>query len=181
MTEWLVNLIMHTTVGEILKRRIRRGSIHAVRAYIQLVGTTRMILLTVVGFAVAVALMVTGLFMSLVGLLELLQISPQVVAITQLSLGLVLAGGVGIYLFVMFKEKRWLEQSQSYAMMDAVLQPWPGILPPSLNEFLKTQIAAAITEEKIGGPVSPSRETALAESDSWSRAAQEAGELPRSI
>lgn len=137
MVSRIFNLAFGAVVGQFLKHRIRRGSIQAVKAYIQAVSYARLALLGLVGLIAATALMVTGLLLAILGLLELLPISEGAVAVTTLVLGLVLAIGIGAAFLWAFSQRRWLAWSKSYEMMDAVLSPWNGVLPPNPVDAFK--------------------------------------------
>ena len=137
MLDRLMNMALGAVIGQLLKQRIRNGSIQAVKGYIQLVKGVRMAAIALVAIGAAAAVIVAGIILTVVGLVGLLPVDPNTVAIIILCIGLVMTVGAGIGVYGFFNEKRWLEMSKAYDLMDAALAPWDGILPPNPMDVLK--------------------------------------------
>lgn len=121
---------------ELLQDRIREGSIKLVKGYITAVKGVRLAALGIFVLGVAAAVLVTGLVLMIVGLVQLLPVGATTMAVTVLVIGFLLALVAGVGLGLLFSEKRWLRASRSYELMDAVLAPWPGVLPPNPVEII---------------------------------------------
>lgn len=151
MVNRIMNMALGAVIGQLLKQRIRNGSIQAVKGYIQLVKAVRTVAIALVAIGAAAAVIVAGVLLTVVGLVGLLPVDPNTVAIIILCIGLVmtLVAGIGVYGF--FNEKRWLEMSKAYELMDAALAPWDGILPPNPMDVVKghTHVPPAPSAEDI--------------------------------
>lgn len=134
-----LNMAFGAVIGHFLKDKIRRGSIKAVKAYIQIVSFLRLGLLGIFGLGVAAAVLVSGIVLVVVGIIGLLPIEATSAAVSILVIGLLFSIGAGIGLIMLFSQKRWLEMSKSYELMDSVLAPWPGHLPPNPIAVVKGQ------------------------------------------
>ena len=138
----IMSMALSAVLGQVIEQRVRKGSIVAVKNYIQLVRIARMATLGLVGLSVAAAILVAGILLVVVGIVGLLPIEPNTVAIILLSIGglltLVAAAGFGFA----FSEKRWLEVSKAYELMDVALGPWDGMLPPNPLEVLRQNDSA---------------------------------------
>lgn len=145
----LLNMAFGAVLGQLLKQRIRSGSIQAVKGYIQLVKAMRTLVIGLVVAGGAAGVLIGGILLTVVGLVGLLPVDPNTVAIIVASIGgvLTLVAGIGFYTF--FNEKRWLEMSKAYDLMDAALAPWDGVLPPNPMDVVKGRAHV---------PVSPSAE-----------------------
>lgn len=133
----IMNMMFGAFVGRFLKEKIRRGSIQALKGYLQAIKVVRLGLLGLFGLGAVAAVLVSGIVLTIVGIVALLPISTTAMAITVLVIGLLFALGSGIGLMMGFSQKRWLEMSKSYELMDAVLAPWPGMLPPNPVDVVK--------------------------------------------
>lgn len=140
-----------TLVRQILKERIRRGSIEAVKAYITMVKSVRMAFLGLLALGMTASILVTGLVLAVVGLLGLLPLEARTVSWTLLVLGVLLAVLSGVGLGILFSQRRWLEVSKSYDLMDAALAPWPGLFPPNPMEIFKGTSSASREERHQEG------------------------------
>lgn len=129
--------IFRTIVEPFLAPRIKKGSIQAVKGYVTAVKFGRYALMGLFGLGAFSAILVVGLFMAIVGAIGLLPVEPETVALTTLIIGLVLFIGAGIGALMMFSQRRWLKMSKSYEMMDAVLSPWPSMIPPNPKDVVK--------------------------------------------
>lgn len=131
----MLNRLMRALLFDVYQkyffRKVRRGSIQAVKGYIQAVRFLRLGLMGILVLACLSALMVTGLLLAIIGTLGLFPISDQARAISILLIGVLLVIIPGIVFLMMFTERRWLEASKSYELMDAVLAPWPDTVPPN--------------------------------------------------
>ncbi len=161
MLERFMNTAFGALIGQMVKERIRRGSIQAVKGYIQGVNVARYALMGLFGIGAVSAILVTGLLLVIIGIVGLLPIEATSMAITLLVIGLVLALVSGIGLIIAFNQKRWLEMSKSYELMDAVLAPWPGVLPPNPMEVVKGHKPVSRDSGVYDPttPVMPSRDT----------------------
>lgn len=129
--------IFRTIVEPFLRPRIKRGSIQAVKGYVTAVKFGRYALMGLFGLGAFSAILVIGLFMAILGAVGLIAVEPETVAWTGLIMGLVLFLGALIGALVMFSQRRWLEMSKSYELMDSVLSPWPTMMPPNPKSVLK--------------------------------------------
>lgn len=137
MLNRIISYAVEAVLTQVLQQRIRDGSILAVKGYITAIKGLRMAFLGLFGLGVASAVLVVGVALALVGAMALLPIGPTGFAISLLAIGLILSLLAGIGLGLLFSQRRWLEVSRSYELMDAVLQPWPGLLPPNPVDILK--------------------------------------------
>ena len=139
MLNRILSMALSAVLGQVIEQRVRKGSIAAVKNYIQLVRLARMATLGLVGLSVAAAVLVAGILLVVVGIVGLLPIEPNTVAIILLSVGALLTLIAAIGFGFAFNEKRWLEVSKAYELMDVALGPWDGILPPNPLEILLQQ------------------------------------------
>lgn len=114
-----------------LAPRIKRGSITAVKGYVTGVKFARLAAMGLFGLGVCTALFVVGLFLAVFGFLGLMPITPEAVAWSALIVGVLLFTVSGIGALVAFRQRRWLEISKSYELMDAVISPWSSAMPPN--------------------------------------------------
>lgn len=133
----LFNLVFSAIIGHLIKQKIREGSIKIVRAYVAVVKNIRLAALGVFALSAAAAVLVSGLVLVIVGLVSFLPMDASRMPWVILSIGAVLALVSGIGLALVFSQKRWLQMSKSYELMEVVLGPWPGMLPPNPAEILK--------------------------------------------
>ena len=132
----ILTMALSAVLGQVIEQRVRKGSIVAVKNYIQLVRVARMATLGLVGLSIAASVLVAGILLVVVGIVGLLPIEPNTVAIILLSVGAVLTLIAAIGFGFAFNEKRWLEISKAYELMDVALGPWDGMLPPNPLEIL---------------------------------------------
>lgn len=118
-------------VRQVLRERIRRGSIQAVKVYITMVKNARMALLGLLALGATASILVTGIVLAIVGILGLLPLEARTISWTLLVVGALLAIVSGVGLGMIFSQRRWLELSRSYELMETALAPWPGIFPPN--------------------------------------------------
>ena len=151
----MINRLMNTAFGaiihQLIKGKVRNGSIQAVKGYIQAVKFARLALMGLFGVGAAAAILVAGIFLMITGIIGLLPIDPNTVAMIILAMGGVLTLISVIGFFLVFSQKRWLEMSKSYELMDAALAPWDGMLPPNPVEVMKGHISVpqAPTAEEL--------------------------------
>jgi hypothetical protein len=141
MVNRLMNMMFGAFIGRFLKDRIRRGSIQAVKGYLHAVRALRMGLMGLFGIGVVSAVLVSGIVLVIVGIIGLLPITTTAMSASILIIGLVLSVATSIGLIMAFNQKRWLKMSKSYELMDAVLTPWSGVLPPNPAEVIKREAA----------------------------------------
>jgi hypothetical protein len=151
MLNRIMNMALGAVIGQLLKQKIRNSSIQAVKSYIQLVKGARAIAMALVAIGAVAAVIVAGIMLTVVGLVGLLPVDPNTVAIIILCIGLVMTLAAGIAVYGFFNEKRWLEMSKAYDLMDAALAPWDGILPPNPVDVVKgeTHVPPAPTADEI--------------------------------
>lgn len=125
MFEKYTKLLMQFFVKRIFAEEIRLGGLKAVRAYIKAVSFARLGAMGFVGAIAAVSLIMTGFVLLIGGLLAVLGVSGAALAWVALIVGLVLTGAGVAGAILGFSEKRWLELSRSYELMDAVIEPVP--------------------------------------------------------
>ncbi|MES2964683.1 MAG: phage holin family protein [Bdellovibrionota bacterium] len=128
--------VFRNIVEPFLRPRIKKGSIQAVKGYVTAVKFGRYAVMGLFGLGAFAALFVVGLFMAIIGAIGLLPVEAETVALTTLIIGLVLFVGAGIGALLLFNQRRWLTMSKSYEMMDAVLSPWPSMMPPNPKDVM---------------------------------------------
>jgi hypothetical protein len=137
MVNRFMNMAFGAIVGQMLKHKIREGSIKAVKGYIEVVKYARLGVLGLFGLGAVAALLISGIVLMVIGVVGLLPIEATTAAIVLLVVGALLTLLVGVGLYMAFQQSRWLEVSRSYELMDTVLAPWPGVLPPNPMEVVK--------------------------------------------
>lgn len=137
----LFNSAFGAVISQLVKQKIREGSIKAVKAYITVVKNVRFAVMGVAALAALSSILVTGAVLAIVGLIGLIPMELRTFSIVVLVVGLLLAILSGVAFGVLFSQKRWLELSKSYDLMNAVLTPWPGVLPPNPLDVVKTGAA----------------------------------------
>lgn len=142
----LFNLAFGAVIQHVVKQKVREGSIKAVKAYISAVKGARLALMGLTALGVTASILVSGIVLMIIGLVGLFTLNANSFAITMLVIGAVLTLLVAIGFALMFSQKRWLELSKSYELMDAVLAPWPGVLPPNPLNVVKGEYHPDTTE-----------------------------------
>lgn len=137
MRKTIQDEIFRVIVEPFLRPRIKKGSVQAVKGYVTAVKFGRYAVMGLFGLGAFAAILVVGLFMAIVGAIGLLPVEAETVALTTLIIGLVLFIGAGIGALMLFSQRRWLKMSKSYEMMDAVLSPWPSMMPPNPRDVLR--------------------------------------------
>lgn len=137
MINRFMNMAFGAFIRHFLQQKVRKGSIQAVKYYITAVKFVRFGIMGLFGLGVAASILVSGIVLMIVGIVGLLPIEAQSVAITVLVIGLVLALLSAFAMLILFSQRRWLEMSKSYEMMDAALAPWKGMMPPNPVDVLK--------------------------------------------
>lgn len=151
MLNRLMNMALGAVIGQLLKQKVRNSSIQAVKAYIQLVKGARAVAMALVAIGAVAAVIVAGVILTVVGLVGLLPIEPNTVALIILCIGVVMTLTASFFVYGAFREKHWLEMSKAYDMMDVALAPWNGILPPNPMDVLKgnVQVPPAPTADEL--------------------------------
>jgi hypothetical protein len=139
MINRLMNMMFGAFIGRFLKDKVQRGSIMAVKGYLQAVRVARLSLMGLFGVGAVSSLLVCGVVLVIVGIVGLLPITATAMSVTILVIGLLLSLSTAIGLIIAFNEKRWLKMSKSYELMDSVLTPWSGVLPPNPMEVVKRE------------------------------------------
>ncbi len=121
-----------------LQKKIRRGVLKAAHAYIEAVRIARLAVLGIFGIGVFAALLVSGFFTAVFGVLALMPLEARTVAKIAVGAGLVLSIGSGVALIIIFSQKRWLKASRAYEVMEAATSPWLGSLPPKPREIFNS-------------------------------------------
>lgn len=111
--------------------RVRRGSLQAVRGYIKAVEYVRFGLMGLVALGATAALFVAGIILLVMGLLSLAPLEATTLAVLTSGIGIVLMLIAGVVMAMVFSQKRWLEMSKSYDLLDVALSPWPNAIPPN--------------------------------------------------
>ena len=142
----ILTLALMNIYSRFFKDKVRRGSIRAVKTYVQTVGAVRLGLLGLFVLATAAALLVSGILLAIFGLMALAPIEPMAFAITILIIGILLAAISAVTLVMVFSQKRWLEVSKSYELMEAALAPWPDAVPPNPMDVVKGRSATRASE-----------------------------------
>lgn len=137
MLNRLLNMAIDAFLTQVLEPRIREGSIKAVKGYITAVKGVRLGLLALFALGLAGAVLVSGIVLTVVGLVGLMPIDVNAMAVSILVIGVLLSLIAGIGIAMVFNQRRWLEMSKSYELMDAVLSPWPGMLPPNPIDVMR--------------------------------------------
>ena len=136
------DLTMTTLISRFFRDKIRRGSIRAVKLYIQTVNVVRMSSMALFAAAMLGAVLVAGIVLVVVGIVGLLPIEPWAMAATVLGVGVLLTVVSAVIVSQIFSQKRWLEASNSYELMDAALGPFEGAFPPNPVELVTEAIHA---------------------------------------
>lgn len=110
----------------ILKRKIREGSIKAVKGYLHLVRGARSALLGLFALGLTGSVLVSGVVLAVVGAVGLLPIATATMSVVILVIGLCMALSAAVAVVIVFSQRRWLKVSRSYELMDTVLAPWKG-------------------------------------------------------
>ena len=135
-------------LGHFLGDKIRRGSIQAVKTYIQAVKAARLGLMGLIALGAVAAIFVSGIVLTIVGVVTLCPLQPWAASVILIGIGILFMAGTAFGIYGVFKEERWLEKSKSYELMDAVLAPWPGVLPPNpIDVFRNTSLGAVFLEK----------------------------------
>lgn len=118
--------------------KVRRGSLQAVRGYIKAVEYVRLGLIGLVALGATAALLVSGVILLLMGLLALAPLEPTTLAVLTSGIGIVFILIAGIMMAIVFSQKRWLEMSRSYDLLDIALSPWPNAVPPNPLKVIRS-------------------------------------------
>ncbi|HVK62021.1 MAG TPA: phage holin family protein [Bdellovibrionales bacterium] len=137
MKNSLIQVALRSLIAPILEKPVRSGSLKAVKAYVQTVQVARMALMGLFGVGAFMAILVAGIFFLIFGGVGMLPIEPRTMAMIMLITGAVLAVVGGIALAMILSQRRWLEMSRSYDLMEAALAPWPNSVPPDPRDVLK--------------------------------------------
>lgn len=134
----LLNLALGKMLTQILKQKIREGTIRAARSYLLTIKTMRLVTLAIFGLGVAASMLVSGIVCVIVGLIGL---SPSTAGlpVILIATGVVFALVALIGILMLFSQERWLRISRSYELIDTVLGPWPGVFPPNPLEHPRPQ------------------------------------------
>ncbi len=126
MLDKYIKLIAQVMVKRVLAEEVRMGGLKAVRAYIRGIGYLRIGIAGLVGLITCLALFVSGTVLAVSGLLGILGVSFETMSWIAFAVGILLTLAGVIILAIAFQEKRWLELSKSYELMDAVIEPVPS-------------------------------------------------------
>ena len=108
----------------------------------------RKIAITSFGIGAVAGVAVVGIVLMIVAIIGLLPIDPQAALISILVLGAVMTSVAGFLAYKGFAEKKWLEMSKSYELMDAALGKWDNsLVPPDPREVMKKSAKAADASE----------------------------------
>ena len=152
MLNRVVNMAFGAVLGKFVHDQMRKGSIKAVKQYIEIIRVSRMAAMALVGVAAVAAVLVAGIVLMIVGIIGLLPIEPNAVAWSVLGFGVLLTVIAGVGVGLAFSEKRWLEASKAYEMMDLALSPWEGLVPPNPTSVFRAQ-AKPVTKVRVNVPV----------------------------
>lgn len=151
----MMNSVLNFAVGLALKRTVREqvrlSGIKAVRAYINAVGKVRIGAMAFVGLVAAISLVVAGLVLTVGALIAMIPMSESALRITSLAIGALLLVVGGAAFAMAFNQRRWLEVSRSYELMDAVIEPVPSALsvPKNLVRAIKREPTVHAPRESI--------------------------------
>ena len=138
MVDKMIAMVLRSYYGEILRRKIRAGSIKAVKTYLQAIKFARLTLMGLFGLGALASVLVAGIVLVVVGIIGLLPIAAASMAIAILVFGALLTAVAGVALGLLFSQRRWLEMSRSHEMIEAVTAPWPGMLPPNPVDVIRS-------------------------------------------
>ena len=154
----LLNGLFAQFVEPIIAPRIRAGSIHAVKGYVQFIAFARAMTGWIFGIGIIAAILMTGMGLAIMGIVGLFPIEPQALALTALILGAVMIIVATVTAIVFFRQSRWLRISKSYDMIAAVTAPWPTMMPPNPMDVMRSPAATP----DLGPQASPQMKTAEA-------------------
>lgn len=153
----LLNLALSAIVGDLLKAKVREGSIKALKAYLMAIKGLRFGVMGLVALGVTASILVSGLVLMIIGLVGLFTLNSNSFSISVLVIGALMTLATGIGFALLFSQRRWLELSKSYELMDAVLAPWPGSLPPNPVDVFKGNPIPVEEEVTVARPSEPPR------------------------
>jgi hypothetical protein len=135
----LTQTILRSFLAPMAEPGLRAGSIKAVKAYIKTVKAARLAFMGLFGIGAFAAVLISGICLVIAGIVGLLPITAQAVAIILLVIGAIMAIGSSVALTMILNQKRWLQASKSYELMEAVIAPWPDSIPPKASVVLSGQ------------------------------------------
>lgn len=149
----LLKMIMGSLIEPWVEPRVRAGSIKAVKAYLQAIKIARYAVMGLFGLGAFAAILVTGILLLIMGVVGLLPVDPRAVAWTATIIGAILTIAALVGAFILFSQRRWLQMSKSYELMDAVLSPWPSVIPPNPADVLKGEGPKGALRKEAPAPV----------------------------
>ena len=135
----------------ILAEHARLNGLKAVRLYIATIGKVRIGAMAAVGGIAALSLLVCGFVLFIGGLLAVLGVSGQALAWTALIIGAILTIAAIAGYFIGFSERRWLEASRSYELMNALVDPVPSpkAVPKNIAAAFKGEPTEHVPRSRI--------------------------------
>jgi len=134
----LLRTLFMQIYSRFFQAKVRRGSLQAVRGYIKAVEYVRLGLMGLAALGATAALLVSGVILLLMGLLALVPMEPTTFAVLTSGIGIVFILIAGIMMAIVFSQKRWLEMSRSYDLLDVALSPWPNAVPPNPLKVIRS-------------------------------------------
>jgi len=123
MFDRLIRFFIQFSAHELVREEARLQGLRAVRQYISAIAKLRLGLMALFGLIALIALTVGGVLMITVGVISLLPVEPRTQSWSAIVIGAVLLL-VGIFVYrYLFLQRRWLEMSRSYELMDVVIHP----------------------------------------------------------
>lgn len=113
-------------VKPILAEEVRIKGLQAVKGYLHAVSVARTGAMGAVGGIAALALLVCGFVLFVGGLLSIIGVSSKALSWIALGVGAFLTIAAIVGFFFAFNQRRWLEYSKSYDLMDALIDPVPS-------------------------------------------------------
>ncbi len=146
MVNHIMNVAVGTFVGRALREKVRITGLKAVRAYIDGVGKVRTGVMLMAVLTLVIALVVAGVVLVVSAILAMLPISPAALSWIALISGCVLMLFGGLTLAYLFNQKRWLEQSRAYELIDAFTDPdfRATSVPRNMAAALKREPVSAV-------------------------------------
>lgn len=121
MSERILHMALTFVFKRIMRHELRHRGIRAVRAYVQAIAKVRAGTMAIVGVIACVALSVVGFTLFLGAILWMLPVTAVAMAWIVLLIGLIFtAPGVAV-LYYLFSQRRWLEVSRTYELMDVTI------------------------------------------------------------
>ena len=150
----LLNLAVGFLLRRVVREEVRVQSLKAVRAYVATIANVRLGVMAMAALIGIIAMLVAGVILVVGSLLALFDVSEEALAWIQLAAGLLFTSFGVVTLAILFNQKRWLQLSKSYDLMDAVIEPVPTVasIPKNFVRAFKGEPTVHATRETIKPP-----------------------------